>query len=133
MSGFWNWVVDILIAAALLIFFACMFFAPLLFERFALQRYPQFENNSFAAGITFIVYMVVAFLVRQYRRVAYGLAECGFCLIGYVYLQSQRKFETIVPTVFAAAGLIYVGVRGLDNIMVGVRARRAKASAASQP
>jgi hypothetical protein len=58
--------------------------------------------------------------------------KCAFCILGYVYLQSTQRLETIVPGIFAAGGLLYVGVRGLDNIMVGLKARRAKASSDSK-
>jgi hypothetical protein len=46
-------------------------------------------------------------------------------IVGYLVLLLDTKLQTLLPNMFAWAGLIYVGVRGLDNVAVGLKARRA--------
>jgi len=76
------------------------------------------------APLLFLVYAVALYLIRHYRRVSYGLAEIIIGAIGFFYIEDNMIIENpLLPILFQLSAAIYIGVRGLDNLVLGIKAR----------
>jgi len=88
-------------------------------------RHLNPDVQYFYVPLIFLAYVAILFLIRQYRRVAYGIAEVLVGIVGFFWVQKYTNLGAAGLSVFfQLAATVYIGIRGLDNIIVGVRARR---------
>ncbi len=85
--------------------------------------HPAGLNLYWTIGIFFVV-TIGLFLLREVDRTAYGATEIIFSVFSFVVIARRAAVEYDLYTFFfTSACLIYVGVRGLDNVVTGVKAR----------
>jgi hypothetical protein len=85
--------------------------------------HPADVNIYWAIGL-FCAVTIGLFLLREVDRTAYGATEIVFAVLSYVVIVRRAVIDYDLYTLFfTSAGLIYVGVRGLDNVVTGVKAR----------
>ena len=74
----------------------------------------------------------ILFFFRKYARVGYGVLEVLVAIIGIAGFPMDGNVGRI-SWLISLLGLIYILVRGLDNVDVGLAARREKAKGATTP
>lgn len=92
---------------------------------FLLSLLSQFWINLLGI-IAILIIGVALYVVRQKRRVAYGLLEVGFAMAYGWYAINKVAHVGYVETISVIAS-VYLVVRGLDNITQGVNQMFGKA------
>jgi hypothetical protein len=73
--------------------------------------------SIWGASTVFLSTVAIFFLMRQFRRRAYGIVEVAVGLAVFTYALYTVQPSGIIPFVFQSSAAVYIAIRGLDNIV----------------